>query len=123
MDTTAVKEYWIEEALEALQVARHLFEKEDYSYSLFFGHLAVEKLLKAVYVFRKKEHAPYGHNLKRLADLAGVELTESRSDQLLRITTYNLESRYPDEKRALRIKCTEDLRNPSFQQSRRYSVG
>jgi HEPN domain-containing protein len=50
-----VKSYWIDEAEEALTVAEHLFEKGDFSYALFFGHLAIEKILKAIYVDKKKE--------------------------------------------------------------------
>jgi HEPN domain-containing protein len=40
------------EAKESLGVADHLREKADYSYARFFGHLAVEKTLKALYVAR-----------------------------------------------------------------------
>lgn len=54
MNWEKVRDFWIEEADEALNVAGHLFDKEDFSYSLFFGHLAVEKLLKAIYVTRKR---------------------------------------------------------------------
>ncbi len=109
MDIQKIKEYWIEEANESLQVTRHLFEKKDYSYSLFFAHLAIEKLLKAIYVNRKKEHAPYMHNLQRLAELSDIQLTDDKRDALIKITTYNLESRYPDEKRSFRKKCTEEF--------------
>ncbi len=59
-DVEEVKAYWFTEAQEARQVAEHLVEKGDYSYALFFGHLAVEKLLKALYVARRGEHAPSG---------------------------------------------------------------
>jgi HEPN domain-containing protein len=48
MDTQRVKGYWTDEAQEALNVAGHLFEKQDFSYAPFFGHLALEKLLKAL---------------------------------------------------------------------------
>ena len=44
-----VTSYWLTEANESLQVAEHLTEKGDYSYALFFGHLAIEKALKAIY--------------------------------------------------------------------------
>ncbi len=54
MDIQKVKDYWTEEATEALEVTRHLYEKKDYSYALFFAHLAIEKILKAIYVGRKK---------------------------------------------------------------------
>ena len=45
-DVEQVKTYWLTEAQEAIEVADHLVEKGDYSYSLFFGHLAIEKLLE-----------------------------------------------------------------------------
>jgi HEPN domain-containing protein len=48
MDKNEIVDYWIAEAEESLDVAQHLFEKEDFSYALFFGHLAVEKIIKAV---------------------------------------------------------------------------
>jgi HEPN domain-containing protein len=49
LDVTSIKLYWVTEAEEALTVADHLLEKGDYSYALFFGHLAVEKLIKGIY--------------------------------------------------------------------------
>lgn len=100
-------DYWLEEADEALKVACHLFEKNDFSYSLFFGHLAVEKIIKAIYVQKRNEHAPQIHNLVRLAEQAGIVLSTEQKETLIIITAFNLESRYPDEKRSFRIKCTE----------------
>ena len=78
-----VKTYWFTEAQEALEVADHLMEKEDYSYALFFGHLSVEKLLKALYVIRREEHAPPIHNLFRLAAAAGLEPDKMKSNALI----------------------------------------
>ena len=88
MDIQRVKNYWLEDAEDDLRVMHHLFEAGDYSYALFWGHLAVEKILKAVYVVRNGEHAPYSHNLERLAVLSGLELTDSISSQLEKITRY-----------------------------------
>jgi HEPN domain-containing protein len=109
MDIQKVKDFWRDEAEEALRVAYHLFEKKDYSYSLFFGHLAVEKILKAVYVVVKEEHPPYIHNLIRLAEAVDIHMTEKQRDDLIRITSFNLEARYPDEQRSFRKKCTVDF--------------
>ena len=106
----------MEEATEALQVAWHLFDKKDYSYALFFGHLAIEKLLKAVYVVRKGEQSPYIHNLRRLAEVADIQATEAQKDYLIRITAFHLESRYPDEKRSFRKKCNEDFTRRELKQ-------
>ena len=104
-----IKEYWMEEASEALNVAWHLYEKNDYSYALFFGHLAIEKLFKALHVVRKGEHAPYIHNLQRLAEIIGIDVTEEQEESLTRITRFNLEARYPDQKRNFRKMCTKEF--------------
>jgi HEPN domain-containing protein len=111
----SLKEFWLTEAEEALLVAEHLVEKGDFSYSLFFGHLAVEKLLKALYVVRCKEHAPLVHNLLRLAKSAGLKPDSIKSEALIKITAFNIESRYPDVKRAFRKKCTAEFTRNQMQ--------
>jgi HEPN domain-containing protein len=108
-DVEKLRDYWLTEAEEALQVAGHLIEKEDYSYALFFGHLAIEKLLKALFVASNEKHAPPIHNLIRLARAAGLEPDENKTDSLIRITAFNIEARYPDLKRAFRQKCTAEF--------------
>jgi HEPN domain-containing protein len=117
MDIQRIKDYWIKEAAESLQVTRHLFEKKDYSYSLFFAHLAIEKILKAIYISRKNEHAPFIHNLQRLAELSDIQLSDEQRDALIRITTFNLESRYPDEKRSFRKKCTKKFTKKEIEET------
>ncbi len=105
-DAKRVADYWLTEAREALSVAEHLVEKTDYSYALFFGHLAIEKLLKALYALRLKEHAPPIHNLLRLARTLDLKLDQVQTDALIRISAFNIEARYPDMKRDFRRICT-----------------
>lgn len=107
-DKTVVAAYWRTEGEEALAVAQHLLEKGDYSYALFFGHLAVEKLLKALYAQERNDHAPPTHNLQRLASECGLPLNEARTEALLAITAFNVEARYPDLKRTFRVRCTRE---------------
>jgi HEPN domain-containing protein len=71
--------------------------------------MATEKILKSLYVSEYKEHAPPLHNLVRLAKEAGLEPDEHQIDALIRITTYNIEARYPDIKSAFRKKCTSEF--------------
>ena len=59
------------------------------SFALFFGHLAIEKVLKALYALRLKERAPPIHNLHRLAQAIGLDLDDERTEALLRITAFN----------------------------------
>lgn len=107
MDKKGIVDYWLSEGEQSLDVARHLFEKEDYSYALFFGHLAVEKVLKAILAQKTDQQVPRLHNLLRLAQEAEIETTDEQKQILIRITTFNLESRYPDYKREFRKKCTQ----------------
>jgi len=116
LDSGRIVAYWKDEAEEDLKVADHLFEKGDYSYSLFFGHLAIEKLLKAVFVLKKGEHAPFIHNLVRLSSEAGIDLSEKNRNDLIRITAFNLEARYPDENRSFRERCNKKFAESELMQ-------
>ena len=107
-DVERVTTYWLTEAKESLQVTDHLVEKRDYSYALFFGHLAIEKVLKVLYAIKMREHAPPIHNLLRLSRSAGLPLNKERTESLITVTTFNIEASYPDMKRTFRQKCTPE---------------
>ena len=114
MNKEEIIQYWVSEAEESLQVAQHLFEKKDYSYALFFGHLAVEKLLKSIYVKERDENVPRSHNLPRIARAANLVIPEDIHDDLIRITGFNIEARYPDYKKKFRTKCTRHFTKHEF---------
>jgi HEPN domain-containing protein len=63
---------------------------------LFFLHLALEKLLKALVCHQTQDLAPRTHNLIRLAELAKLTPTQTQLDTLADINTFNLEGRYPE---------------------------
>lgn len=75
-------------------------------YALFFGHLTVEKLLKAVFVSKSDEPPPLTHRLTYLTEKIGLNLSPERLEMLEIITDFNLEARYPDEKFSFYQKCT-----------------
>lgn len=106
MNIEKVMQYWLDTATEDWKVAQHLFDSGDYTYSLFFGHLYLEKVLKSIVVQHTRSHAPFTHNLLRLAERSELALTEEQKDLLDQVTTYNLEARYPDEKLAFKKRCT-----------------
>ena len=90
-------------------MARHLFEKGDYPYALFFGHLSIEKLLKAIFVKKFDEAPPYSHRLVFLAEKIGLDMSSERLELLEVITDFHLEARYPDEKFTFYKKCTKEF--------------
>lgn len=101
--------YWLKTSHQDWTVSKHLFEKGDYTYALFFGHLTVEKVLKAIFVNQHKDTPPFSHNLIYLAEEAEIELSEEKIELLEEITDFNLEARYPDDKFSFFRKCTKEF--------------
>ncbi len=99
--------YWIKSADRDFKTMNHLIEKKDYSWSLFIGHLVIEKLLKAYYVKNNDDHPPLIHNLVRLAEKAELQLDEDQKDMLVTVTTFNIRARYDDYKSEFYKTCTK----------------
>lgn len=87
----------------------HLLEKGDYTWSLFIGHLVLEKLLKAWYVQHINNTPPFIHDLVRLAEKAALSLDESQKDRLDSISTFNIRARYDNYKLEFYEKCSKDF--------------
>ena len=109
MDKDEILKYWIESSESDFRAMEHLLEKAHYTWALFIGHLVLEKLLKAWYVQHIDVTPPFIHDLVRLAEKAGLPLTEDQKDVLDSISTFNLRARYEDYKREFYQKCTRDF--------------
>ncbi len=99
---------WKESAADALDTAEKLFDNKKYHHSLFFLHLAIEKLLKALHQKKKNEPAPPLHNLSRLAKLSNINLDLESEKQLREISSFNVSARYDDYKFSFHKKATRD---------------
>jgi HEPN domain-containing protein len=108
IDVDKIIKHWIETSENDFNTMLDLYNSKSYSWSLFLGHISTEKLLKALFVKRFKIHAPFTHNLYRLGELTGLEMTEEYSDWLDEITSFNLNARYDDYKREFYKLCTPD---------------
>jgi len=76
----------------------NLVKSKDYCWSLFLGHLVIEKLLKALYVKKLNKHAIFTHDLLRLARKINLEIPDDYEEWLDETTTFNLNARYDDYK-------------------------
>ena len=115
MTPDQIAQHWVKSAKDAWRTTGHLFEKHDYASALFFAHLYLEKLLKAHVVKHTQTQAPFGHNLRVLADKAGLELSADQAMLLDRVTEYNIAGRYDDwlfefKKRCTRKFCQTELK-------------
>lgn len=100
-------QYWMEGADYDLDVAEAMFEKEKYPYALFMGHLALEKLLKALVVRATENHAPHTHSLPLLAEKTGLKIPQKTVRALARIMEFHFEARYPNDWKKFYRKCTK----------------
>ena len=99
-------EHWISRAGQDFETMLNLFHSKDFHWSLFLGHLVIERLLKALVVKVSKNHAPLTHDLRRLSKLANLDLSDEQKRMLDTITTFNLNARYDDYKQDFYKKCT-----------------
>lgn len=87
--------YWSSGAEEDIAVAEELIGNKRYRHGLFFAHLALEKILKAHICKKTSKLAPRIHNLVRLLEITGMELSDDQLNHLADMNEFNLEGRYP----------------------------
>ena len=71
------------------------------------GHLALEKLLKALAVRATGNHAPYTHSLPLLAEKTGLKIPQKTMRALARSMEFHFEARYPNDQKKFYRKCTK----------------
>jgi HEPN domain-containing protein len=109
IDIEKIVNHWIDTSEEDYNTMLILYGAKSYNWSLFLGHISIEKMFKAYYVKFFKKHAPFTHNLYRLAELCNLELSDEYSDWLDKITSFNLNARYNDFKREFYTQCTAEF--------------
>jgi len=100
--------FWKRRSADDRITAKALLKSKRYSACLFFVHIYLEKLLKALVVKKTGKPAPYVHDLLDLANIAKIELFEEQKELLREINTFNIRARYDDYKSEFYKKATKD---------------
>ena len=85
--------FWIKSAQGAFEMPDFLFNNKKYPDSLFYGQLALEKLLKAVYIARQDNPPPYVHDLLYLENKAELNVPDEIARDLKIISGFNIYAR------------------------------
>lgn len=109
IDKEKLIKYWIDSSDDDYDTMIDMFKSKRYSWSLFIGHLMIEKLLKAYYVDVKSDYPPYIHNLLRLAEKADLKIDSDKKEQLVTVTAFNINARYDDYKMSFKQRCTPEF--------------
>ena len=90
--------YWLGSSRKDFRVAQNLLSLKHYPHCLFFCHLSIEKLLKAITIKVNRQYPPHTHDLRKLAELANMGLSPKQEQILEIISTFNIAGRYADAK-------------------------
>lgn len=101
-------EYWLKSSQDDFDTAKKLFGLKKYNHALFFLHLSLEKIIKAVYLFKKDEAPPLIHDLVLLSEKAEILITNEEKEKFAEISTFNIAARYDDYKLKFYKKATEE---------------
>ncbi|MDP2683444.1 MAG: HEPN domain-containing protein [bacterium] len=99
---------WLEGSVDATDTAQKLFDSKKFNHSLFFLHLALEKLLKAIFIHKFDSAPPYTHDLIILAEKCGINISDKQKAQLSEISEFNVTARYEEYKYKMYKKATPE---------------
>lgn len=69
-----ILKFRVESSDDDYKVMNNLFKNKHYNWSLFIGHLVIEKLLKAIFVKKFNKTPVFSHDLVRIAEKTEIEL-------------------------------------------------
>lgn len=103
--------YWLDIADYDLDTAEAMHQTGRWLYVAFMCHQVIEKTLKAYWCGTLDDDPLYTHNHKRLATGCGLyeRMSDNQQRFLNRITNYNIEARYPEDKETLSRVLTKDF--------------
>jgi HEPN domain-containing protein len=89
--------YWIDSAQSDWESVTLLLDGGKFVQALFFVHLTMEKISKAIYVrFTDEIYPPKTHDIVKLLSFTNIEFDDDMIVFLKAFNVYNLEGRYPD---------------------------
>ena len=103
-------DYWLNTAADDWGSVKLLFGGKKYLQCLFWAHLVLEKLAKALWVKNHEDDIPPRiHNLIVLLKQSNVDLGEEKMNFLVNYNNFQLSARYPDYLHNIYKVCTKQF--------------
>lgn len=99
---------WLDDADYDIGSAAAMLKAGRYFYVVFMCHLAVEKMLKAVWYEERKDYPPKTHNLLYLLKETKLQPQDKFIELITDLNDKNVMSRYPDGRRELAGELTSE---------------
>ena len=105
----AIYQKWLERMTYDIDTADAMYTTGRYIYTIFMCQQAIEKSFKALMAFKGMEVVPI-HNLRRLAEIAGVvgEISPADLRKIDFLSQYYLNARYKEDIEELSLQITAD---------------
>ncbi len=102
-------QYWLNQIPEDIDVVTVLFNTKHYAHSLFWAHLVLEKLLKALWVQNNTENIPpFIHNLLKLSKTSNFIPTEEQIVFMQIMNDYNHKFCYKENMLKIAFTTTQE---------------
>ena len=103
-------DYWLNTAEEDWTTVGALFAMDRYLHCLFWAHLTLEKLAKAIWIKMHVENdAPKEQSIVWLLEASGVELESDMTEFLTSFNEFRLSNQCPDLMNYVYKVCTKDF--------------
>ena len=99
---------WLEDAEYDIRSAEAMYDSGRYFFVVFMCHLAIEKMLKALWIEEKGDLPPKVHNLVYLMKATSVKFPEEYLQRISDINDKNVITRYPDGRKLLAETLTQE---------------
>jgi HEPN domain-containing protein len=103
-------QFWTKQVNDDFDCANVLYQSNHYAQSLFWAHLALEKLSKALWIKTNEGNIPpFVHNLLRLIILTKEVFTEEQLTFFNEMNMFQIKGRYPDYAENLEETITKEI--------------
>jgi HEPN domain-containing protein len=115
MDRETLIKFLLDQADDDLGAANALLEAGYYAQSLFWGHLVLEKLLKALWIYHNNDiNYPHIHNLLRLLKECNTDPNDKQIIFLAEMNQFQATGRYGDTLLKLESTISKETCNSLF---------
>jgi HEPN domain-containing protein len=102
--------YWAKQVDDDFDCANVLFQANHFAQSLFWAHLALEKLTKALWIKKNDGNTPpFVHNLLRLITQTNEHFSEEQLQFINEMNSFQIKGRYPDYAESLERTITKEI--------------
>ena len=113
-------EFWLTQAEDDWSAVYTLYKGKNYLQALFFAHLVIEKICKALWVkHNEKNVPPRTHNLLHLLSTTPITLDDEKSEFMLKLNRFQLEGRYPEYLTKMHNICNETFTKATIEETQK----